>query len=97
MTFDRDLSIKAVADAVKHAGSQSALARLIGTTQATVWKWLNAGLDVTPELVLAIEAATGVSRHDLRPDIYPREAASLADADAAAPRRANLDDLKAAS
>lgn len=23
--------------------------------------------------VLAIEAATGVSRHDLRPDIYPRE------------------------
>ena len=26
------------------------------------------------EYVLRTEAATGVSRHDLRPDIYPREA-----------------------
>ena len=28
---------------------------------------------VPAEYVLRIEAATGVSRHDLRPDIYPRE------------------------
>lgn len=28
---------------------------------------------VPAEYVLKIEAATGVSRHDLRPDIYPRE------------------------
>lgn len=51
------------------------MARRIGTTQATVWKWLNKGLPITPKLVLAIEAATGVSRHDLRPDLYPREVA----------------------
>lgn len=26
-----------------------------------------------PIHVLAVEAATGISRHDLRPDIYPRD------------------------
>ncbi|WP_329958585.1 transcriptional regulator [Sphingomonas sp. Leaf37] len=62
--------MKAVAEAVEAAGSQSALARLIGTTQATVWKWLNKGLPIKPELVLATEAATGISRHRLRPDVY---------------------------
>lgn len=63
--------MKAIAEAVSRAGSQSALARKIGTTQATVWKWLNKGLPIKPELVLATEAATGVSRHRLRPDLYP--------------------------
>ena len=65
--------IDALQRAVRVAGSQSALARAIGTTQATVWKWLNKGLPITPKLVLAIEVATGISRHDLRPDLYPRE------------------------
>jgi DNA-binding transcriptional regulator YdaS (Cro superfamily) len=31
---------------------------------------------VPADRVLAIEAASGVSRHDLRPDIYPREEAA---------------------
>lgn len=66
-------SIVFVERAVAVAGSQSALARSIGTSQATVWKWLNKGLPVTAELVLKVEAATGISRHDLRPDIYPRD------------------------
>lgn len=66
----------AIVEAVRRAGSQSALARLIGTSQATVWKWLNKGLPITPVLVLAIEAATGVSKHDLRPDLYPRDSIS---------------------
>lgn len=75
--------------AVEVAGSQSALARLIGTSQATVWKWLNKGLPVTAELVLKIEAQTGISRHDLRPDIYPREEAD-------APRGGSLYEFGAA-
>lgn len=65
---------EAIRNAVRAAGSQSALARMIGTSQATVWKWLHRGLAVTPRLVLVIEARTGISRHDLRPDLYPREA-----------------------
>lgn len=31
------------------------------------------GRPLAPEHVLTVEAATGVSRHDLRPDIYPRD------------------------
>ena len=54
------------------AGSQSELARICGVSQPAVWKWLQGGR-VPAEYVLRIEAATGVSRHDLRPDIYPRE------------------------
>jgi DNA-binding transcriptional regulator YdaS (Cro superfamily) len=34
---------------------------------------VNKGRRLPAEHVLAVEAATGVSRHDLRPDIYPRE------------------------
>jgi DNA-binding transcriptional regulator YdaS (Cro superfamily) len=66
---------RALRKAVACAGSQSALARQIGTTQATVWKWLNKGMPITPELVLKIEEVTRVSRHDLRPDLYPRQQA----------------------
>lgn len=70
--------MNAILEAVNIAGSQSALARKIGTTQATVWKWLNKGLPITATLVLAIETETGISRHDLRPDLYPRESGDIA-------------------
>lgn len=33
--------------------------------------------------VLEIERVSGVSRHDLRPDLYPRELAGIASAEAA--------------
>jgi DNA-binding transcriptional regulator YdaS (Cro superfamily) len=55
-------------------GNQSELARICGVAQPTVWGWINKGRGVLPaEYVLAVEKATGVSRHDLRPDLYPRE------------------------
>lgn len=40
-----------------------------------VWQWINQYRRIAAEKVLAIEAATGgaVTRHDLRPDIYPRD------------------------
>lgn len=62
--------------AVERAGGQSALARKVGNgcKQQNVWAWLNESKKAPPERVLAIEAATGVSRHDLRPDLYPRAA-----------------------
>lgn len=58
--------------AVDRAGSQSEFARICGVSQPTVWKWLNAIKRLPAEHVLTVEAATGVSRHNLRPDIYPR-------------------------
>lgn len=59
--------------ATKLAGSNAALARICGISPTAVWKWVQSSKQVPPEYVLRIEAATGVSRHDLRPDIYPRE------------------------
>lgn len=48
------------------------MARLLDVRQSTVWEWLNGPKQLPAEHVLKVEAATGVSRHDLRPDLYPR-------------------------
>lgn len=56
-------------------GSQSAMGRLLGVSQAAVWKWLNTKVALPPEHVLKVERETGISRHDLNPEIYPRAAA----------------------
>lgn len=64
---------EALQQAVKAAGSQSALARTVGISHTAIWKWVQVSKRVPPEYVLRVEAATGVSRHDLRPDIYPLE------------------------
>ena len=58
--------------AVTLAGSQTELARRIGVQQAHVWNWLNRSKGKVPgEYAIPIERATGVSRHELRPDLYP--------------------------
>lgn len=62
---------EALQAAVRVAGSQSELARICGLSQPAVWKWLQSSKRVPAEYVLRIEARTGVSRHHLRPDIYP--------------------------
>jgi len=64
---------EALKRAVEKAGSQAEIARIAGVSAVAVWKWLQSSKRVPAEYVLKIEAATGVSRHDLRPDIYPRE------------------------
>ncbi len=63
--------------AVAIAGGQTALARKINLKQAYVWGWLQSGR-IPAERVIAVEAATGISRHELRPDIYPVENAKQA-------------------
>ena len=60
-------------EAVEAVGSQSAMGRLLGVSQAAVWRWIRGSKAVPPEHVLTIEAATGISKHKLRPDIYPIE------------------------
>lgn len=66
---------QAAADAV---GGQSELARLLSPqlTPQGVGKWCRTGV-IPAERVIEVERLTGVSRHNLRPDIYPIEHPSL--------------------
>ena len=52
--------------------SDSQMARDLGVSQPTIWRWLNQSKRMPPEHVLDAERLYGVSRHALRPDIYPR-------------------------
>lgn len=72
MALEHDID-SALAAAVRAAGSQSSFARLIGCPQPTLHGWLKNRADLPAEFVLKAEAETGISRHDLRPDLYPRE------------------------
>ncbi len=62
--------LQALQAAVERAGGQSALARKLGCSQPTVWYWLNKLGHVPAENVVGVEAASGVSRSNLRPDLY---------------------------
>lgn len=68
--------------AVERVGGQSATARICGKAQPTVWKWLQSSKKLPAEHVLDMEAASGVSRHLLRPDIYPCEDPAVVEDDA---------------
>ncbi|WP_375382275.1 transcriptional regulator [uncultured Sphingomonas sp.] len=73
MAIEHD-SDSALARAVRAANSQSAFGRIVGRRQSTVREWLLAGqMPADDEMVIKVETATGISRHDLRPDIYPRD------------------------
>ena len=65
-TIDTPLAL-----AVRKAGSQSAFARLIGRSQASVHEWLRDSRALPAEHVLLVERETGVPKEELRPDIYP--------------------------
>lgn len=56
--------------------NQSKFADAIGTSQQLVSYWMRNEKELPAEWVIPTEKATGVSRHDLRPDIYPREDAA---------------------
>jgi len=65
-------------NAVKQAGGQEAFVELlkqydVNVCRQAVSKWLKRG--VPPTRVIAVERITGIPRHVLRPDIYPRDAA----------------------
>jgi DNA-binding transcriptional regulator YdaS (Cro superfamily) len=53
--------------AIKKAGGKAALARKIGVSAQALGRWTR----VPPIRVLGVEAATGIRREVLRPDIYP--------------------------
>ena len=54
---------------IERAGSAAALARLCNQKPQAVTRWRRENR-VPAKHCLAIEAATGVSRHDLRPDVF---------------------------
>lgn len=66
----------ALVRAVDAAGSQAKLAKLLGVAQPSVWRWVRCGKALPAEHVLKVEQAYGISRHDLRPDLYPRTAST---------------------
>lgn len=55
-----------LSEAIRAVGGVSELARLIGISQPSVSNWMR----VPAERVIAVEAATGVARDVLRPDLY---------------------------
>ena len=63
---------EAIQRALETNGMASELARHFGITRAAVTHWRTSRIPA--ERVLEVERITGVSRHDLRPDIYPRDA-----------------------
>lgn len=66
-------TFEALKQAIRIAGSQAEIARVCGVSTTAVWKWVTFSKRVPAEFVLKVEARTGVSRHELRPDIYPIE------------------------
>lgn len=63
--------MNSIAIAVEKLGAgQAGIARLLGVTPQAVNQWVSGNRPVPPRHVLAIEAATGVSRHELRPDVF---------------------------
>jgi TorA maturation chaperone TorD len=64
-------------EAIRVAGGVGALARKIGISQPSVSNWAR----VPAERVIAVEAATGVSRAVLRPDLYGEDPGLAGDVD----------------
>lgn len=64
-----DAAMSAIESAIEKAGSAAELARRLGVVPMTVSQWKKRG-QVPAERCLDVEAATGVSRHDLRPDVF---------------------------
>lgn len=57
--------------AIDAAGGPVALAAACGVKYQAVQRWRRTGCPA--ERVLAVEKASGVPRHELRPDLYPAE------------------------
>lgn len=55
------------------------MARLVGVSQPSVWGWVHRLGKLPAEHVLKVEEATGISRHELRPDIYPQDTQAAPD------------------
>jgi TorA maturation chaperone TorD len=78
-------------EAIRAAGGVGALARKIGIAQPSVSNWAR----IPAERVLAVEAATGVDRRVLRPDLYRERNPAVGDVDDVEAARAEENSLLA--
>lgn len=62
---------EAVRRASEAAGGPTALAKKLGIKMPSLYSWRR----IPPTRVLDIERVTGIPRHELRPDLYPKDAA----------------------
>lgn len=70
--FKLEMNMKAIDKAINKAGTASRLAELLTVSPMTVSHWRNRYKGVVPaDRVLPIFTATGVTPHELRPDLYP--------------------------
>lgn len=72
----------ALEEALRRAGSQSALARILGIKQPSVHKALRAKRQVSAEEAVVLERELGIPRHESRPDLFQPDPAPAADAGA---------------
>ena len=56
--------------AIRIAGGQRQLGQALGVSYQAVQKFRHR---IPAERVLQIESVTGIPRHELRPDLYPRD------------------------
>lgn len=63
-------TVTPIQKAIDAVGGQGALARLLKVHPALVSQWRTGRRPVAAHHILAIEAMTHVSRHELRPDIF---------------------------
>jgi DNA-binding transcriptional regulator YdaS (Cro superfamily) len=61
-------AVDGACEAVRRVGSQRRTAKILGVSRQAIGHWMKSG--VPPERVLALEGISGVSRYELRPDIY---------------------------
>lgn len=69
MSYICSMRSTALLEAIRVAGSVTKLAALIDVAPQAISQWNR----VPATRALAIERVTGVSRHELRPDLYPLE------------------------
>ncbi|MGE3990359.1 transcriptional regulator [Pseudorhodoplanes sp.] len=64
---------QALIRALEKVGGPSGLGRALGISSQAISQWRRCPAG----RVLAVEAKSGVSRHELRPDLYPRPGARV--------------------
>lgn len=84
----RELKVEGLDAAIAAAGGMEGFQKALGVARRTVFLWKQNG--VPAERVPEVEAATGIPRHRLRPDLWPANATPAAPLDPLRDGRANL-------
>lgn len=52
------------------------IAKKLSVNKSTVLRWERGDVAIPPQRLRTLERLTGISRHDLRPDLYPKDEAA---------------------